>query len=717
MILGGYYLDLVLSQDGPLKAMLGKSICRKCHPRCELCSGYGFHVHVCEKCAGYLRGEQCEDECPVDYYADEEKRECIQCDSECRGCYGGESTQCLSCRNFKIFYDGEMSENSTMFNCTKTCPPDYPNAIYSQNNIGPYCSTYAESVAQLASNQLGIAIILGVILSILCCSAIAYYLCHRRFKDREKEAVVKMALSLARTDDCEPLRPSNIGPNMSKLSFVKETQLRRGELLGRGAFGCVYKGMLFTEDKKERIPVALKVIMDASEKSSNFLDEAYIMASVDHPNILKLQAICMTNEITLITQLMPLGCLLNYVREKKSSIGSQALLNWSTQIARGMAYLEERQIVHRDLAARNVLLFRPTVVKITDFGLAKLLDCESNEYKAAGGKMPIKWLALECIQHRVFTSKSDVWAFGVTIWELLTFGERPYENIPARDVPAQIEVGVKLPQPEICSADLYCTLALCWHLDADSRPTFKQLVKQFSEYCRDPGRYISIKGDTLMRLPAYSSQDQKNLIRSLGPQNPQDMSAYDMFYMQKQNMESMPNHWQASSDTSREARLRPYCLHDPHMGEDNECYPNGCEVTVDNMRLNLPLDEDDYLMPTIGNSASQAGYMDLIGAPPSVDNPEYLMGNGTNNGNVFILNQTPKNQMSNINCSTLNGNISNSSSSSNSCNLPAPTQTIGIPLINGPPSAGEQSSSDHEYYNEIQRELQPLHRNRNETTV
>ena len=98
-------------------------------------------------------------------------------------------------------------------------------------------------------------------------------------------------------------------------------------------------------------------------------------------------------------------------------------------------------MVHRDLAARNVLVQTPSCVKITDFGLAKLLDINEDEYKAHGGKMPIKWLALECIQHRVFTHKSDVWAFGVTVWELLTYGGRPYENTPARDVPEILDKG------------------------------------------------------------------------------------------------------------------------------------------------------------------------------------------------------------------------------------------------------------------------------------
>jgi L1 cell adhesion molecule len=230
------------------------------------------------------------------------------------------------------------------------------------------------------------------------------------------------------------------------------------------------------------------------------------MASVEHPNLLQLLAVCMTSQMMLVTQLMPLGCLLDYVRNNRDKIGSKPLLNWCTQIARGMAYLEERRLVHRDLAARNVLVQNPACVKITDFGLAKLLDINEDEYKAAGGKMPIKWLALECIQHRIFTHKSDVWAFGVTVWELLTYGGRPYENVPAREVPDLLEKGERLPQPPTCTIDVYMIMIKCWMLDAESRPSFKELADEFAKMARDPGRYLVIPGDKLMRLPSYSPQ-------------------------------------------------------------------------------------------------------------------------------------------------------------------------------------------------------------------
>lgn len=167
-----------------------------------------------------------------------------------------------------------------------------------------------------------------------------------------------------------------------------------------------------------KIPIAIKVLKE--DTNENFLEEAYIMATVDHPNLVKLLGVCMTSPPMLITPLMPVGCLLSYVKTNRYKIGPEPMLQWCVQIAKGMAYLEEKNIVHRDLALRNVLIQRLNCVKITDFGLAKLLDYDECEYKSEGGKMPIKWLAPECISDKKFTHKSDVWAFAITIWEIFT---------------------------------------------------------------------------------------------------------------------------------------------------------------------------------------------------------------------------------------------------------------------------------------------------------
>ena len=389
------------------------------------------------------------------------------------------------------------------------CPPDYYKIFPEENSFinEPFCSL--TPAALYKKDEFNTYVIAGAVMSIVVIffliGPIIYFTCRRM---KNKENTVKMTMALAGLDDNEPLRPTGLKPNLAKLRIIKEEEMRKGGILGYGAFGNVYKGVWVPEGENIKIPVAIKVLHEGTNvnTSKEFLDEAYIMATVDHPNLLQLLAVCMTSQMMLVTQLMPLGCLLDFVRNNKDRIGSKPMLNWCTQIAKGMAYLEERRLVHRDLAARNVLVQTSTCVKITDFGLAKLLDINEEQYKAAGGKMPIKWLALECIQHRIFTHKSDVWAFGVTIWEVLTYGGRPYENIAARNVPELLEKGERLPQPSICTIDVYMIMVKCWMLDAESRPCFKELAEEFGKMSRDPGRYLAIKGDKYMRLPSYTTQ-------------------------------------------------------------------------------------------------------------------------------------------------------------------------------------------------------------------
>lgn len=572
-----------------------------------------------------------------------------------------------------------------MFNCTAACPQDYPYKVYLQEQAGPYCSPKAAAMSAISADTASIPgiyillIIVGLVaIGLLSGAGFCYYQ-----KTKTDKQTMKMTMALTGCDDSEPLRPGTVGPNLTKLRIVKEHELRQGGLLGSGAFGQVYKGVWIRENERDgRIPVAIKTLNSSTdpEATRQFLDEAYIMASVKNKNLLTLLGVCMTTEHKLITQLMPLGSLLDFVRNHKDKIGSMALLNWSTQIAHGMSYLEKHRLVHRDLAARNVLVQTPKDIKITDFGLAKLLSTDSDEYKATGGKMPFKWLALESLRHRIFTHKSDVWSFGVTVWELLTFGKRPYENIKSQDILAAIEGGCKLEQPEICSLDVFMVLLSCWDVHADARPTFVQLEDKFAEFAQDPGRYLYVPGDIHMRLPAYTSQDEKDLIRTLTGES-DVMSTDDYMTPKPRSITMLPS--SGTVDLDGVPTSKRYCS-DPMKGSgDDETDNNSREVGVGDIRLELPLDDDDYLMPTSQTSKGFGGYMDVIGVPVCVDNPEYLMGSApvTNNALQMTLSAPP-------------------------------TQTIGIPVttLNG-------ESSDHEYYNDndLQRELQPLHRS--ETTV
>lgn len=258
---------------------------------------------------------------------------------ECRGCYGPDNNHCYNCRNYKIFTSGGPGDNTTSFNCTATCPPEIPHKVFPEDNGEPYCSTEATVLPLFPANDHAPAILAAIIfcaLLLILFLLVVFY--HWRQRAKAKENAIKMTMAALQGGGLdEPLRPTNVKPNLAKLRIVKEAELRKGGILGYGAFGTVYKGVWVPEGENVKIPVAIKVLRErtGANTSKEFLEEAYIMATVEHPNLLQLLAVCLTSQMMLVTQLMPLGCLLDYVRSNKDRIGSKPLLNWCTQIARG----------------------------------------------------------------------------------------------------------------------------------------------------------------------------------------------------------------------------------------------------------------------------------------------------------------------------------------------------------------------------------------------
>uniref|UniRef100_A0A674MV23 Receptor protein-tyrosine kinase n=1 Tax=Takifugu rubripes TaxID=31033 RepID=A0A674MV23_TAKRU len=442
---------------------------RVCHPLCEGgCWGPG--PSQCASCRTFQRGSEC---CL-----------CLR-SAECS--QGAE--HCAECRNFQ---DGDV--------CVAHCPSgakEDHQTVWKYSNATGHCLP-CNTNCTLSLGTTIAAAVGGVVLFFILLGLLFFYL-RRQKKLKRKETMRRI---LQEHELVEPLAPSGASPNQAQMRILKETELKKLKVLGAGAFGTVYKGVWAPDGENVKIPVAIKVLRENTSPKANkeILDEAYVMAGVASPYVCRLLGICLTSTVQLVTQLMSYGCLLEYVRKNKDRIGSQLLLNWCVQIAKGMSYLEEVRLVHRDLAARNVLVKNPNHVKITDFGLARLLDIDETEYHADGGKVPIKWMALESILHRRFTHQSDVWSYGVTVWELMTFGAKPYDMIPAREIPEVLEGGERLPQPLICTIDVYMIMVKCWMIDPEYRPRFKDLVKEFTAMARDPPRYVVIQNEEQMSM-------------------------------------------------------------------------------------------------------------------------------------------------------------------------------------------------------------------------
>uniref|UniRef100_A0A674CHP9 Receptor protein-tyrosine kinase n=1 Tax=Salmo trutta TaxID=8032 RepID=A0A674CHP9_SALTR len=466
-----------------------------CEPLCSDAGCWGPGPDQCLSCRYFSRGRICVDTCNL---YEGEVREyangsvCVECDAQCERA----DDYSLTCHGP---VRSSRDTNRLPFDADRAC---HPLLIYLRQSEEPYSVLWpyltSLSLLSLRTPLIAAGVIGGLFVVVIVALSVAVSV---RRKSIKKKRALRRFLE---TELVEPLTPSGTAPNQAQLRILKETELKRVKILGSGAFGTVYKGIWVPEGETVKIPVAIKILNEATGPKANveFMDEALIMASMEHPHLVRLLGVCLSPTIQLVTQLMPHGCLLDYVHEHKDNIGSQLLLNWCVQIAKGMMYLEERRLVHRDLAARNVLVKSPNHIKITDFGLARLLDVNEKEYNADGGKMPIKWMALECIHYRKFTHQSDVWSYGVTIWELMTFGGKPYDGIPTRDIPDLLEKGERLPQPPICTIDVYMVMVKCWMIDADSRPKFKELAAEFCRMARDPQRYLVIQGDDRMKLPS-----------------------------------------------------------------------------------------------------------------------------------------------------------------------------------------------------------------------
>ncbi|XP_055363163.1 tyrosine-protein kinase Fes/Fps isoform X2 [Betta splendens] len=260
---------------------------------------------------------------------------------------------------------------------------------------------------------------------------------------------------------------------------LEHDDITLGQLIGRGNFGEVYSGSL----RSHNCPVAVKTCKEnlAPEHKSKFLMEARILKQYDHPNIVRLIGVCTQKQpIYIIMELVSGGDFLTFLRHEGPNLKPKTLVKMTENIAAGMEYLESKKCIHRDLAARNCLVAEQNVVKISDFGMSRQQD--DGVYSAEGGlrQIPVKWTAPEALNYGRYTTESDVWSFGILLWETFSLGMTPYTSMGNQQTREEVDKGYRMPAPHGCPVEISRLMNSCWQYEPRNRPSFKKLRVELS---------------------------------------------------------------------------------------------------------------------------------------------------------------------------------------------------------------------------------------------
>lgn len=432
-----------------------------CTPNCETIgklplydvSGGISNSKIC--CSAYdsqLGNKKClEPGCESSQYRNENGF-CFDCNRLCNKCTNEAETFTVGNKSYPVFNKASCTEcdkivakkknQETIFICvdTATCEAEAGFMGLSKTIIsnGFYekifgVSSYDGST-ELCEPKSIIALLsiltLIVILSVLLPLVLHYY---RKYMRKRAEHKVLTTAKIIPEDQ----KKSRLPANNYDLPIIEKSNLKIYEAIGEGAYGQVFRAELTQRVDNEdcKIQVAVKVFKGMGESEiDEFFSEATTWCMCFHANLVKLFGICITEKPMLICQYMKYGSLKEYlVKTPKQRFKTRQIMNWLSQVADGMSYLEDRKIVHRDLAARNILLQELDSIKISDFGLSKVCDVKEGEKKifVEGNdkeKMPVRWLAPEVWVNHQYTHATDIWSFGVTMWEILTFGKTPYTS-------------------------------------------------------------------------------------------------------------------------------------------------------------------------------------------------------------------------------------------------------------------------------------------------
>lgn len=314
--------------------------------------------------------------------------------------------------------------------------------------------------------------------------------------------------------------------------------LTLGKSLGEGAFGKVVHAEAHGILKQGvTTTVAVKMLKEGHTDAEmmDLVSEMEMMKMIGrHVNIINLLGCCTQDgPLYVVVEYAPLGNLRDFLRQQRPASGASTggvsasgyeraigvnralthkdLVSFAYQVARGMEYLASRRCIHRDLAARNVLVSDDYVIKIADFGLARDIHCNDYYRKTTNSRIPVKWMAPEALFHRLYTTQSDVWSYGILLWEIMTLGGTPYPSMPSVENLFQLlRSGHRMEKPPACSLEMYMLMRECWSYQPNERPTFEELVEELDRILTVTANeeYLNLGMPQLVTPP--SSEDEED---------------------------------------------------------------------------------------------------------------------------------------------------------------------------------------------------------------
>uniref|UniRef100_A0A8C9TXF6 Proto-oncogene tyrosine-protein kinase receptor Ret n=1 Tax=Scleropages formosus TaxID=113540 RepID=A0A8C9TXF6_SCLFO len=490
---------------------------------CETCGGLGAPTGRCQWRQGNGKGvsknySTCSPDlrtCPDGHCDVIERKDMSICPQDC-------TTKPIIGGHEKGLLQGIGAGFGTCY-CTDKC--------FCENDNFPMCDDVCKTI--IAS-----AVLLSFIISVLLSS----YFIHRCHKKSPKPPIASAEMTFRRPAQSYPIsysannvrRPSLDSmenqvaidtfkiPEDPKWEFPRKN-LVLGKTLGEGEFGKVVKATAFRlKGKAGYTTVAVKMLKENASQSElrDLLSEFTLLKQVNHPHVIKMYGACSQDgPLYLIVEYAKYGSLRNFLRESRkigpSYMGNDSnrnssylenpdervltmgdLISFAWQISRGMQYLAEMKLVHRDLAARNVLVAEGRKMKISDFGLSRDVYEEDSYVKRSKGRIPVKWMAIESLFDHIYTTQSDVWSFGVLLWEIVTLGGNPYPGIAPERLFNLLKTGYRMEKPENCAEEMYNLMLRCWKQEPDKRPTFSEISKELEKMMVKSRDYLDLAAST-----------------------------------------------------------------------------------------------------------------------------------------------------------------------------------------------------------------------------